>query len=203
VRHAGCVPAAPKPPPEDVYAATVSFPLRACAGTPAGTSTSTSPRPWRSGSTGRPSTSTGRCSGLRRGRRLRPVVDRDPVKEFLGLPRRIYLDTSVLRTVVDFGGVIWEGEALIPTRRTLNYKGFEQQLDALRMILLINERAGFEFVVTDVALAEVRGKRGNRYTQWVYDARDVWLDQSAGREMPPWGRKFEHRSLSGRISSRT
>jgi hypothetical protein len=37
------------------------------------------------------------------------------------------------------------------------------------------------------------------YTQWVRDVRDTWLVQSEGYEIPPWGRKFEHRRF-GMIS---
>jgi hypothetical protein len=31
----------------------------------------------------------------------------------------------------------------------------------------------------------------HRYTQWVNDVRDTWLVQSAGEEIPPWGRTFD------------
>ena len=43
----------------------------------------------------------------------RPLSDTaqrdDPVRAWLSLPRRIYLDTSTLQKLYDFGGKIFEG----------------------------------------------------------------------------------------------
>jgi hypothetical protein len=125
----------------------------------------------------------------------------DPVQSWISLPRRIYLDTSTLQTVFDYGEVIWENEPFVPTRRAAKVKGFREELHTLRMIFLVNERAMFEFVVTETGLLEVRGRNDPRYTQWVYDVRDTWLVQSAGEEIPPWGRKFDNRRF-GNISAK-
>jgi hypothetical protein len=40
---------------------------------------------------------------------------------------------------------------------------------------MVNERAGFEFVVTDASLREVRARNRPGYTQWVLDVQDTWL----------------------------
>lgn len=120
----------------------------------------------------------------------------DPVQSWVSLPRRIYLDTSTLQTVFDYGGTIWDGEAFVPSGRAGRVKGFEEELHALRMIFLVNERGMFEFVVTESGLLEVLGRNDPRYTQWVCDVRDTWLVQSAGEEIPPWGWKFDNRRFS-------
>jgi hypothetical protein len=67
------------------------------------------------------------------------------------------------------------------------------------MIFMVNERATFEFVVTEASLREVvnRGRPG--YTQWVYDVLDTWLIQSEGEEPPTPGKTFEDRRF-GMIS---
>jgi hypothetical protein len=57
----------------------------------------------------------------------------------------------------------------------------------------------FQFVVTPAGLREVEGRNLAQYTQWVNDVRDVWLVQSAGREVPLWGEKFNGRRF-GMIS---
>jgi hypothetical protein len=60
------------------------------------------------------------------------------------------------------------------------------------MILFVNERAMVGFVVTETNLREVRGRNHPRYTQWVQEVRSRWLIQSAGEEIPPWGRKLDN-----------
>ena len=127
------------------------------------------------------------------------VVPDDPVSAWLSLPRRIYLDTSTLQKLFDYGGVIFEGEPFEPVGRATRVKGLSDELDALRMIFLVNERAMFGFVVTDASLREVEGRDDPRYTQWVYDVLDTWLIQSASQEPPVPGTTFEDRRF-GMIS---
>jgi hypothetical protein len=40
------------------------------------------------------------------------VDDDEVVRAWASLPRRVYLDTSTLQTVYDYGEVIWDGVAL-------------------------------------------------------------------------------------------
>ena len=74
------------------------------------------------------------------------------VRAWASLPRRIYLDTSTLQTVYDYGEVIWDGVALELAGRASHVQGLAQEVDALRMIFLVNQRASFEFVVTEASL---------------------------------------------------
>jgi len=92
--------------------------------------------------------------------------DGDPIEAWASLPCRIYLDTCTLQAVHDYGGVIWEGEPFVPTGRAGRVTDFDKDLEALRMIFLVNERAMLEFVVTEATLREVRGRNDHRYTQW-------------------------------------
>jgi hypothetical protein len=117
------------------------------------------------------------------------------------LPRRIYLDTCTLQAVHNYGGVIWEDEPFVPKGPAHSTADFERQIQALRMILLVNKRAMFEFVVTPATLQEVNGRNDRQYVRWVNDVRDTWLVQSAGEEAPPWGRKLDQRTF-GRISKK-
>jgi hypothetical protein len=139
-------------------------------------------------------------SNVLRRRGVAPAVaPDDPVSAWLSLPRRIYLDTSTLQKVFDYGGVIFEGEPFEPVGRAARVKGLSDELDALRMIFLVNERAMFGFVVTEASLREVEGRDEPRYTQWVYDVLDTWLIQSASEEPPVPGTTFEDRRF-GMIS---
>lgn len=107
------------------------------------------------------------------------VGQNDTVAVFAALPTRIYLDTSTLQALFDYGGLIWENEEPALSSRASRIQGFTDELEALRLTFQVNERAMFEFVVTSASLREVEGKNDPRYTQWVYDVLDTWLIQSA------------------------
>jgi hypothetical protein len=114
---------------------------------------------------------------------LSEIIERDdPVRAWLSLPRRIYLDTSTLQKLYDFGGEIFEDEPFEPVGRAAQVEGLADEIDALRMIFMVNERAMFEFVVTEASLREVVSRARPGYTQWVYDVLDAWLIQSEGEE---------------------
>lgn len=123
----------------------------------------------------------------------------DVVSAWISLPRRIYLDTSTLQTVYDYGEVTWEGEAFEPIGRAAKVEGLAEEVDALRMIFLVNQRAMFEFVVTEASLREVEGRGRPNYTQWVYDVLDTWVIQSTGEEPQEQGTTFDDRRF-GNIS---
>jgi hypothetical protein len=57
---------------------------------------------------------------------MAPSDDDDPVRAWASLPRRIYLDTSTLQKLFDFGGLIWEGEPFEPTERATRVRGLEK-----------------------------------------------------------------------------
>jgi hypothetical protein len=124
------------------------------------------------------------------------VAVEDPVRDLAALPRRMYLDTCTLQTMYEFDGVIFEGEPFEPHSRASKVEGLEDELDALAKIFTINERAMFEFVITETSLREVVEWNRQGYTRWVHDIRDPWLVQSAGYETPPWGMTFYNRRFS-------
>ena len=133
----------------------------------------------------------------------RPLSDTaqrdDPVRAWLSLPRRIYLDTSTLQKLYDFGGKIFEGEPFEPVGRAARVQGLADEIAALRMIFMVNERAMFEFVVTEASLREVVNRAHPGYTQWVYDVLDTWLIQSESEQPPTPGTTFGDRRF-GMIS---
>jgi hypothetical protein len=108
----------------------------------------------------------------------------DPLQAWESLPKRIYLDTGTLQALFDYGDVIWESEAFVRTARAAKVAGLSEEVEALRRIFTVNERAQFEFVVTQASLREVisRGRPG--YTQWVHDVLDTWRVQSDDAQPP-------------------
>lgn len=97
-------------------------------------------------------------------------ADESP-QAWASLPPRIYLDTSVLQTLFDFGGEIFENEPFEPVGRAARVEGLGDEIDALRMIFKVNQRAMFEFVVTDASLRRSRlgtsiGSPNGSTTSW-------------------------------------
>ena len=144
-----------------------------------------------------PAVSTGLLSTL--DNRLGDTERDDVVRAWLSLPRRIYLDTSTLQTLYDFGGEIFEGEPFEPVGRAAKVQDLADEIDALRMIFMVNERAMLEFVVTEASLREVVNRARPGYSQWVYDVLDAWMVQSENEESSTPGKTFEDRRF-GMIS---
>jgi hypothetical protein len=110
--------------------------------------------------------------------------DTDPVARFKTLPTRLYLDTSVVSRMSRYSGEVFEGEPLVLSPRAARDSRLPRDIEALRRILIVNQRAMFEFVITEASLQEVDAKRDPRFMQWVRDVEETWLIQSE-RERPP------------------
>lgn len=125
--------------------------------------------------------------------------EQEVVTAWRKLPRRIYLDTSTLQTIYDYGEVIWENEPLMKSGRAAKVSGLADEVLALRNIFQINERAQFGFAVSAASLNEVAAKGSRCYTQWVHDVLDTWLVQTRTEAEPERTSTFIERRF-GNIS---
>lgn len=101
------------------------------------------------------------------------------------LPRRVYLDTSILQTIHDFGAVFFDGEAHTLNEHAQRVNGLPDELWALAGVLEVNVRGSFQYVVTDAALREVFDRGVSSYTRWALELADLWAELSAAEEFPP------------------
>jgi len=99
---------------------------------------------------------------------------RNLLDRFAELPRRIFLDTSTLQTLQDYGEFIWESEPPSATDRIYSIPGGFQEIDSLRAIFFVNNRAMFEFALSGHSLAEVAARGDSRFHQWAFDVLDHW-----------------------------
>jgi hypothetical protein len=106
------------------------------------------------------------------------------VSAFEDIPRRIFLDSSVLQALRTYGGFLYEGDSLSPRDRICRDPFGPGKLDALRAIMQVAQRALFEFALSENSLREVAAARDGRYLQWAYDVLDHWLACVEGSGLP-------------------
>ncbi|WP_299003420.1 hypothetical protein [uncultured Caulobacter sp.] len=97
--------------------------------------------------------------------------DQEPLSS---IPERTLLDTCVLNRLYDEGGYIFDDEE--PCDNNPNSLA---DLEALRAIFLVNERAHFQFLISPLSIAEIANIQDFRarggLLSWVLDVLDRWL----------------------------
>jgi len=102
------------------------------------------------------------------------VTDSPPQSRggFEELPGRILLDTCILNRLYDEGGYLFDGDE--PSAGEA-----DADLEALRAIFAVNERAAFELLVSPLSVAEVSNIQDfvdrERRVRWLLDVLDHWL----------------------------
>lgn len=91
---------------------------------------------------------------------------------FESLPCRIFLDSCTAQTLRDYGGYIYEGEPILDSDRIHRVTGGIANLQALRAIFLVNERAQFEWIVSRGSMQEAHDKGDPGHMQWLWDIAD-------------------------------
>ena len=91
------------------------------------------------------------------------------------LPRRVFLDSCTLQTLRDYGCFIWEGEPLDIDDRLHSIPDGVANVEALRKIFLVGERAPFEWILSEASIAEASDKRDRDHLQWALDVLEHTL----------------------------
>lgn len=91
---------------------------------------------------------------------------------FESLPRRIFLDSCTAQTLRDYDSYIYEGELIADSDRIHRIPDGIANVEALRDIFLINERAQFEWIVSRGSMQEAHDKGDAGHMQWLWDIAD-------------------------------
>ena len=91
---------------------------------------------------------------------------------FETLPRRIFLDSCTAQTLRDYGSYIYEAEPIEPSDRIYRVSDGFANLEALRNIFAVSERAMFEWIVSRGSMEEAHAKRDPGHMQWLWDIAD-------------------------------
>jgi len=97
---------------------------------------------------------------------------------------RIFLDSSTLQTLQDYGEFIYDGMHLDPTARILRIPDGAANLQALRSLTMLAQRAGIELALSANSLREVEQKGDLSYLQWALEILDYW-EQCLSLHYPP------------------
>ncbi len=123
----------------------------------------------------------------------RDVVGRYPRDEgsaLAALPGRLFLDSSTLQTLQQYGEYIYDGGEIPPGDRIHSVPNGVVNVEALRQIMLVGQRANFELALSGNSLVEVHASRRRSYLQWAFEILDYWETcRSAHRDpgAPPFG----------------
>ena len=96
------------------------------------------------------------------------------MSDFVSLPRRIFLDSSTLQTLDTYGAFIWDGYEIESNDQIWHIPDGIENLEALRNIFIVQNRADFEFALSKNSFIEVSAKGDAGYLQWAYDVLDHW-----------------------------
>ncbi len=97
------------------------------------------------------------------------------VEDFEALPCRIFLDSNILQILQDYGAYVWDNDKDSIFGRITKMRNGVENLESLRRIFLLNERANFEFALSSNSMKEVQASGDFRYLQWAYDVLDRWM----------------------------
>ena len=97
------------------------------------------------------------------------------IKAFKALPRRVFLDSCAPQALRNYGGFIWLGEPIGNHDRLHSVTEGYVNVFALRTIFFVNQRALFEWVVSEASLAEAADKCGAGHLQWAHEVLDHTL----------------------------
>jgi hypothetical protein len=91
---------------------------------------------------------------------------------FETLPHRIFLDSCTAQTLRDYGSYIYEAEPIEASDRIYRVNDGFANLEALRDIFAVSERAMFEWIVSRGSMEEAHAKRDPGHMQWLGDIAD-------------------------------
>jgi len=90
------------------------------------------------------------------------------------IPGRVFLDSSTLRTLQDYGEYIYNGGEITQENRIWSIPNGFENLEALRQIMLVGNRGPLQLVLSHHSLKEVSDRGNPDYLQWAYEMLDYW-----------------------------
>jgi len=100
----------------------------------------------------------------------------DSVSTFEELPGRLFLDSSVLQRLEKYGEFIYDGGSIDEDDRIWSVPGGVDNLEALRRIMFVGQRAMFELVLSSNSFREVEDSGQSSYLMWAHEVFCYWQE---------------------------
>jgi hypothetical protein len=95
-----------------------------------------------------------------------PPLTRPPAGH---VPARVFLDTSILQTLLRYGEQVYECVSLREEDRLHQMPQGPEHLRALGRFMRLAERGSFQFMISEGSLDEVAAAADPTFLQWAYD----------------------------------
>lgn len=96
------------------------------------------------------------------------------MKQMQQIPARVFLDSSTLQTLQDFGGFIYNGCEIPEESRIWKIPDGFNNVDALRKIMIAGSRGGLQLALSQNSLLEVIERGKYDYLQWAIEMLEYW-----------------------------
>jgi hypothetical protein len=93
---------------------------------------------------------------------------------FEQIPGRVFLDSSTLQTLQDYGKYIYDGGEIAQENKIWSIPDGFPNLEALRQIMLVGNRGSLQLVLSRNSLKEVSDRGSDNYLQWALEMLDYW-----------------------------
>ena len=90
------------------------------------------------------------------------------------LPRRLFLDSSTLQRLESYGEFIYDGGRIDENDRIWSVPNGIDEIEALREIIFVGQRACFELVVSNNSFREVADSGRVLYLTWAHEVLGYW-----------------------------
>ena len=90
------------------------------------------------------------------------------------LPRRLFLDSTVLQALHQLGGFIYDGDDIYKGHKIRVVPKGVENVVALQRIMQVGNRTNFELVVSHGSLEEVANKGEGSYLGWALEVAQYW-----------------------------
>ena len=90
------------------------------------------------------------------------------------IPGRVFLDSSTLQTLQDYGEFIYDGGEVAPENRIWSIPDGFKNVEALRQIMLVGSRGSLQLALSRNSLQEVLDRDRHDYLQWALEMLQYW-----------------------------
>jgi len=101
------------------------------------------------------------------------MVD-NQLQKLYSIPKRVFLDSCTLQTLQDYGEFIYDGGQIPDDDQIWLVPELFEEVRALHEIMLVAQRAHFEFALSRNSLSEVTARNKHDYLQWAFEMIDYW-----------------------------